>query len=262
MLSDKVRFRLRREPGKSPDDCEFLVAGHSHIFALGAAYGYNGPLGLVRHPHGLCDFVMENWAEGRGDKYWDELVRRARDRTILLVYKGNQHHAFLLASDPPFDLFDERTPEMTEGATVVPRRLVRAYFGDSVVQIPPLVHRLQAARCRKVRVLGTPPPKADIGRFADLIRRAPAMLKMTKRLNIDIARVDITPAATLLKLWRILQDVTREVAESAGAEFIPVPPQAFDSEGYLAKPFYDYTPTSVTHANRKYGNLLLRAAMQ
>src|SRR5947208_2686943 len=80
--------------------CEVIVAGHSHMFAMGAPQRYQGPLALVPF-QGRCGFLMEEWKGNRSNEYWDALVGLSANRSALIIFNGNQHHAdFLLAPDP------------------------------------------------------------------------------------------------------------------------------------------------------------------
>ncbi len=54
-------------------------------------------------------------------------------------------------------------------------------------------------------------------------------------------------------MWGLIQDLLAEFAVRGGAEFIPVPESALDSDGYLAPA---YEGVDVTHANEAYGALM------
>jgi hypothetical protein len=43
---------------------EYLLAGHSHIFSMGASQDYRGPLDLIRTEDGLGYIVMQPWSGG------------------------------------------------------------------------------------------------------------------------------------------------------------------------------------------------------
>jgi hypothetical protein len=242
---------------------EYLVAGHSHIFPMGAPANYSGPVDLVKALDGFGYFVMEPWNGQRSIAYWDKLVESSAGRDVLIAYNGNQHHgAFLFAPEDPFDFFDERVPKIIEGATIVPKRLVEAFFDPSLHELRRLLPRLLTAGARSVRIVGTPPPKSDILAFSDMIRASPFAKSFAAKNKIDLASAGITPSGLLLKLWHVIEEMTARVAVGDHAAFVAVPPEARDTEGFLAKRFYSYTPSDITHANREFGQLMARVALE
>jgi hypothetical protein len=242
---------------------EYLIAGHSHIFAMGAPQGYQGPIDLMKTKDGLGYFVMEQWNGGRSNAYWEKVVEASSGRDVLISYNGNQHHgAFLFAPESIFDFFDEQTPELLEGATLIPRRLIREFFESSINQLRLLVPRIIAGGSRSVRLVGTPPPKSDLHLFADMIRASNFARELAQKQGVDLTRVEITPASLLLKLWRVCQELTASVATDERVAFIAVPHEALDPHGFLAKKFYDYVPADITHGNRKFGHLMIERALQ
>ena len=91
----------------------------------------------------------------------------------------------------------------------------------------------------------TPPPKSD-----DVVRAAlatePFFLEQAAQLGYSPSDLQITPEVTRVALWRVLRDLLREVAESGGATFVPVPEAAYDERGLLLP---ELDAGDVTHAN-------------
>jgi len=245
---------------------EYLIAGHSHVFAMGAPFDYDGPPSLLRTEDGAGYFVMEKWKDASGLRstaYWEKLIDVCRGRDVLLSYRGNQHHAkFLFEPNPLFDVFDEVSPEFLDDARLVPRRLIEACFAPTMNELRSLVARLIAADCRCVRLVGAPPPKADLHVLFEMLRTSDFAREVFKREGVDIERAKITPVLLLLKLWRIVESLTAAVATHERVAFVAVPCEALDEQGYLAKRFYDYTLCGVTHANREFGRLMIQRALQ
>ena len=242
---------------------EYLIVGESHIYAMGAPGGYCAPVGLIKTPDDMGYFVMEPGYGGRSGNYWRKAVEWSKGRDVLIVYGGNQHYGgFMFAPEPLFDFFDELTPGLVDGAKLVPRRLVEAYFEPSLNQLRLLIPQIFAAGCSSIRLIGTPPPKADLHAFTKMIRESEFAKGFAQRNGIDLVRVNITPASLLLKLWRVVQQLTAKAATDNHAVFVPVPAEAIDTQGFLAKPFYSYVPSHATHANRAFGHLMLEHALQ
>ena len=239
----------------SDTDAEFIVVGHSHIYAMGAPMGYEGPVSLMPAEAGQRrgfflvqqrTIVAGSFSPPLSSEYWDTLVAVSRDRIAMLVYAGNQHHAdFLFRPQPLFDFVDEKSEHPYPGAIVVPRRLVRAHFAPSMAELDWIIARLRGAGCHDVRVLGTPPPQADLARLGEHPDR----------------EVLFTPAPILQRMWRVIQELMEEAARRGGATFVAVPPQAIDGQGFMAREFYETQDMDITHGNQKYGRLMLETAL-
>ncbi len=239
-----------------------IVAGHSHMFAMGVHQRYQGPIALLRFDgrRRPVSFLMEEWKGNRTNDYWDALVNLSADRSVLIVFNGNQHYAdFLLAPDPLIDFVDDSDSAIHSGAMAVPRRLVKAHFEPTLAQLRTIIERLHGSGCRFVAVLGTPAPKSDITRFVAMIRQSRYFAGVAQRQGLDLATVATTPPRILLKMWRVIQELLAEVAADKGATFVSVPPETMDGSGFLHERCYASTGKEgdITHANEEYGRLML-----
>ena len=223
---------------------------------MGAPVGHRGPISLVPFEvdHDRGYFVVQERKAEEGSygtpispEYWEDVIREATNRIVIVVYAGNQHHSdFLFRPRPLFDFVGDATTELHHGAVVVPRRLVSAHFARTVAHLDSVLLRLKRAGCREIRVVGTPPPQSDLA-----------------RLGVEPENeVLFTPAPILLRMWRVIQEVTEDVAHRGGATFVPVPPEAMDAGGFLGKDFYDPREMDITHGNRKYGDMMLKLALR
>jgi hypothetical protein len=258
-LEIEVQGPVDRSPAAGAAEPEFIIGGHSHIFALGAPTGYKGPIGLSpiavdgRSGYFLMDEKIDRTAE-----YWDALVSHAKGRKILILFRGNQHRtAFMFAPDPLFDFVDVAGPhrEPFVGAVVVPRRLVKARFVPTIRPVlPTTLRRLKEAGAASIVVMGTPAPWSK----AEDLRSGFA--RVAAERNIDIMTVQLTPVSILQKIWRLIQEILEEVAREADVTFLPVLSESVDANGFLAERFFDKRDKS--HANKEYGRLMLQAALR
>jgi hypothetical protein len=240
---------------------EFIIAGHSHMFALGAAYGYEGPIALQRvHadiPNGY--FLMEPWSAGRGTAYWDALAHHATGRVAVLLLHGNQHYAhFVFAPSPLFDVVDPHDADFQPypGTVLVPRRQVKSSPLLLPAGLRELILRLKEEGAHEVIVSGTPPVREDFVVYTEALRTHPQWADMASHMGMDITTCKFTPAAVMRNLWGVMQEVMADVAQDAGAVFLPVPPAVLDAQGYLAAP-YRGPLWNFTHANEDYGKAAL-----
>jgi len=242
---------------------EFIVAGHSHMFCMGAPQSYAGPIGLlpVSAAGRAGYFLMEPWDKGRSERYWDRLAAEGRDRHVFLVFNGNQHFAdFLIRPTPMFDFLEPAVPgKPLDGATIVPRRLIRDFFAPSLAGLRGVVERLVQTGCPSITILGTPPPRPDLADALHHVKESAFFRGMAEQKGIALASIELTPAPIMLKLWTVIQELLADTARAFGAAFLPVPSAARDAEGFLVAEFrgpaYDFT-----HANEAYGHLMLRTA--
>jgi hypothetical protein len=240
---------------------EFVVAGHSHLFAMGASLGYAGDIALtpIDGVGGRGYFLMERWKGGRSPAYWEALVKHSRGRAVVLVYRGNQHFlGFLLARTPLFDFVDpmDRGHALYPGAVVVPRRMVKASPVLSLGGLRDTIRRLLAAGCRSVILTGTPPVRENFGDYMYRVRQVALWRETAKKIGVDIEMCDCTPAPIMKRLWGVVQESLADVARETGARFLPVAKEAVDGNGYLAAQ-YCGPLTNFTHANDAYGRLML-----
>jgi hypothetical protein len=244
-----------------PSKTEFIIAGDSHIFALGASQDYAGPVSLIPIDAASSrgSFLMARWQGGRGAPYWDALVPHSKDRSVVLSVMGNQHFAhFLLARTPLFDFVDPKDPgdALHSGAVVVPRRMVKALPMLNTNWLRDLIQRLQTGGCRDIIIIGTPPVREDFGDAYEHVSRTPFWRQRAASMGVDIATCGFTPAPIMKRLWGVLQESLCDVARETGARFLPVPNEVIDVNGYRAAgyagPLWNFA-----HANEAYGRLIL-----
>jgi hypothetical protein len=237
-------------------DRGFLLAGHSHARALGlppelstgkprivTIPNVDGAVGLV----GLVD---------RNSEYWDALIDNAGDKTVLLLYGGNQHLArFLLAPDPIFDFYVSDYPEMPvdRSAFLIPETMVRDLLNLTNANLSNTLSRLKKVSGCDPVVLGTPPPKGDDVAIRSLLSKETHFVRAAEMRGIDLNDVPLSPRTLRYKLWLVVQSLLREAADAENCKFVSVPAGAMDEAGFLKKVYWR---PDVTHANEAYGALM------
>ncbi len=240
----------------------FVVAGHSHAAALGVPPS-NGPsapaLISVGHPTASVFAVAGSWP--RDDAYWCALVRASSDAAPVIVWDGNQHQAyFLFEPHPPFDFVLSSDPEraIDPDKALVPEAYLRAFIAPSLDPLRVLLEQIAEAGGARAIVCGTPPPKGDQEAIRRLLGSEPHFVASAEAANTSIATARLTDPALMHKLWSLVQDMTREVAESCGSIFVPVPPFACTQDGFLRE---EHWSGDVTHANAAFGAVMLTEAI-
>lgn len=227
------------------EDPEILVAGHSHalvlLFSMDAGHGPEGYRAAV-----VLDTKRRS-SSFLDEHYWDLLARAATGKNIAIAWNGNQHNAsFLLEAQPAFRVFHEGD-DLSGEVTWLPQQLLRAYWAPSLLELRAALPRLTSVAT--VYLLGSPPPKSD-GAIRSVVQEDPYFIAQATSLGMSLADLKITPAATRLAMWSILQDMIRECADEAGAVFLPVPDDVTDINGILLE---ELSAPDATHANAAYG---------
>lgn len=232
----------------SPDPA-LLVAGHSHRYAFLDHYNRSGESARV------AILEVASNADIETDLYWDIALGTARGRGVplVIVWDGNQHNVhFLLESAERFSVYPASGP-WADGRSrpLIPRSLFREFFAPSVERLRAVLARSNGAR---VIVLGTPPPKPD-GHVRDRLHNEPLLADAAASLGMTPSTLEVTPLPVRVELWRITQELLREVADTFGAPFVAVPEKAL-SGGALTS---DMSYPDVTHANGLWAEIMVDA---
>lgn len=131
---------------------------------------------------------------------------------------------------------------------IVPFRAIAGYIRDGVRgTIGPVLQQIRQSTAAKVFHVAPPPPKADNafitrhfeGRFAD----------------DGLQDLGATRPELRLKCWNVQLQFLRELCKELEVGLLTPPAKAVTPEGYLKPSCY---ANDVTHANRRYGELVLR----
>ena len=241
---------------------EIIIAGHSHLSALGVPLQLpDGATGLVPVPDAPphVKALAGPWNGNRDAAYWEALAQHAAGNVIVLLWAGNQHNArFVLDAGTRFDflLSDAPGEALLEGAVVAPRRAVEASLRPGVDGLPPRIAMLRSAGAVRILLCETPPPRRDLSGVIHVAQGSDFWRRRMEQLQVDPESLQFYPASVRLKLWKLLMRMTAEAGETA---MISAPPEALEPEGYLAPQF---GATDLTHANRDYGRILLGHLMK
>jgi hypothetical protein len=235
-----------------------LIAGHSHSACLG----------LVRMDGGeprIEEMLSTPTLSVHGLSYcWptpflpDFLPPHIAGKHLVLIWQGNHAQSkFNLVVQRQFDFVSSGLPgvPLTDDAWIVPESLVEAALDPSAGDLAFGLGRIMQGNPASVTVVGPPPPKRDEDFIRSQLVGDAGVVKGLAELGLDAATVGITAASVRLKAWELLTRLHAGAARRHGASFLHVPPASQDEDGYLLAEYWH----DVTHANRKYGPLLLDA---
>lgn len=232
-----------------------LIAGHSHTVAL------VGP-GLAPAPEvhavaGDPDLVHLAGPWPRDTSYFAHLIHEAAHVTSAVLFGGNEHNAYFLFQ--PARRFDfvpshESDPEIDARAELVPEAMIRAKYALTLSTLGFTLGKMRARPGARVAVVGTPPPKADQDYLREILATEPDLIARAAATGLDLREVEISSYALRFKLWRLLQDCLRGIAEEAGCRFVHVPDVVYTPRGGLERAYWAH---DLSHANDAYGEIML-----
>lgn len=235
-----------------------VIAGGSHIVCFHVPLRTkDGSVALTPLMDADGEFLCLNGPFPRIDRYWLELERLARDHKLFIWWRGNQHIAdYMFASDPPFDfiLSDQTDLSIAKDSIIIPEQMLREKFAPSFDGLEVLLKNIANSPNRGVVVCGTPPPKDDTAIIRASLAKESYFVERLADLGKSADTVSLTPPAILYKLWRLIQNMARDVAHRHGAKFIPIPAESQTAEGFLRKEYW----LDITHANANLGQLFLQ----
>jgi hypothetical protein len=231
---------------------QILLAGHSHLHAfLGVPNSDTQKSSLI--PMG-DDLVAVVGPGPRTHDYWELLCEEANDRTVVLLWAGNEHNSFFLfEGDRPFDVLLDDSDQVEHGREIIPQRMIRAKFHAAMEGLRYITHRLSERNCRVI-VAGTPPPQRDNDKVFACVRNESDFLRIMIANGLSLESVKISSPFLRLKLWRLLQTCVRDTAILGGAEYFAVPTILTDDDGFILD---RYSAGDVSHANSDYGRIYL-----
>jgi len=186
----------------------------------------------------------------RGDLRYEDALTIASNLSendlLVISLLGTSHNLFgLIEHEIPFFFSDaDQSEHNGPEKHLIPFNLMYdmfVEFSKKNKRIP----ELRKATKAKVIHLMTPPPKGD----NDFIKS-----KISRYRDKVLGEHSINSPTIRLKLWQIEMQALQNVCEEYGIYIVPTPEPAFDTGGFLRA---DYYGGDATHANMKYGKLVL-----
>jgi hypothetical protein len=241
------------EHGRGP---RIAVFGDSHTAALISAKDFPERRSDYEH---IRVYRLRKEKDGKavGDSTLETFCSDIRgfgpEDLVFSAVGGNQYAVISTVRDPiNYDFLCSADDRISPGAEIVPFRTVAGCISKGVRgAVGPVLKQIRESTSARVFHLAPPPPKKDNkfikthfeSRFADL----------------GIENMGPTPAALRLKCWQVQLDCLADLCRDQGIELLKPPQQGLTPQGYLAPRYY---AKDVTHANRRYGELVLRQMLE
>ena len=238
------------------DDPDLILAGHSHVKSMLDSLNRAADLGL--HAAVLLSRALSVPPLSEPGSV-EDFVLSAEGRVAVVAWDGNQHIAsFLVDTEPGFQVFQKGVVDASHdlGRVWVSEEMLRNHWrGDApwtMDAFEDLLDRL-ATSCRRLVVLGTPPPKKD-RLIRDVLGGDPFFRAILEKNSRSPEDIPLIPGPMRLAMWMVIQNCYREAASAVGALFVPVPDFVMDSDGFLLD---RYSPNGdASHANGDYGAVM------
>lgn len=232
---------------KAWSDKDYLVIGMSHTQALADALKFQGS----------DNINVINIRADRDKLYLSAINNQTTDmptfmgaRQVFSMIGGNFHNVFGLTEHP--SRFDFVYPGVswidTDGRWLIHYGMLREYFTKKMNQELGILSLLRSNIGFPVYHMSSPPPALS----EDSIRSNPKSFE--KFLHLGIA-----PPHLRMKLYRLHTDIIRDHCSSIGVEFMEIPPETTDENGFLLP---RYCANDPTHANAAYGALVLQQILE
>lgn len=236
-----------------------LIAGHSHVYTFQFS-SYAGDRSPAVLPVPIAPPYVRGFATTAGPyerSYWEDLIDHAADADIIILWQGSQHLAeFLFQHPSPFDFVVATHPHLPIEAEsrIVPESLVREYQCRFLIDLDWVLMRLAERPSGRTFVCETPPPKGDDAALRELMIGEPYFQDRARSIGLDLSQVQLSPRILRLKLWIVIHELVKELANKHGAGYVEAPKAAIDPDGFLKPEFWE---RDVGHGNSRYGHLLL-----
>lgn len=236
------------------DDCEVVIAGHSHAAAvLEAKLRDKESTSLAKVS--ICYTSDLTGGPPGNEEYWNFVAEMAQSKDLVIIWNGNQHNAnFLFQTSPPFDLVHLNSEndfvKHSSETRFITRSMMEAFFEPSFAELKPIVASIAGAR--SISLLPGPAPK-PYSHIVSRISSEAFFVDIANSLGVRVEDLTITSDSLRVQMWQILVDQLKQMSQELGVNFIPFPTETIDQNGLLLESFW--TP-DVTHANSAYGLVL------
>ncbi len=179
---------------------------------------------------------------------------QAEDITVPLAIGGNAHNVFgLVEFEVPFDFVLPSREDLGADPVLdlVPVDLVAKLLEDRVRPALAMIDELHSIVGERILVLESPPPIGDDSHI--LKHSGPYFLR---RYGRDWK---IVSPAFRYKIWRVSSALYIDFCSRRSIEFLPAPAETME-DGMFLRP--EGWPPNATHANRWYGEKVIRDAQR
>jgi hypothetical protein len=252
----QIRTLLARH--EQSDAPRIAVFGDSHTAALLRARDSAERAHLYEHIR-VVRLLKEKHGRTVGEAdlaRFCEDIRRFRETDFVFSAVGGNQYAVVSTVQEPvdFDFLQCASDQdfASDRASVVPHRAIVGFIEVGVRgNVGPMLREIRNSTRASVYHLAPPPPKEDNAFISKHFE--------SRFAEAGLMELGPTRPRLRLKCWQIQLRVLKDLCEELGITLILPPGKAVTSEGYLAPIYY---AKDVTHANRRYGEMVLKQILK
>jgi len=231
---------------------QIVVCGHSHVDSILKAAMIRESQAESEPAISICFGAYAETGPPQGEEYWDLVANSSRGKHLIIVWNGNQHNVdFMFQTQPNFTTLGVTVDTYDFEPIPIPRSMIRDFFKPSFEELTGIIPSLSDAA--SITLLNGPAPK-PLSYIKDYILQEKYFSDLTKSLRIGGEVLVITSDSLRLELWNVLAELLASYAKTLGTNFINAPEVSRDALGLLLS---EYWYPDVTHANSKYGMLII-----
>ena len=176
-----------------------------------------------------------------------KIALHGKDDIVVISLLGTLHNILgLLQHEEGFDFYlpENSAKDVCGEVTLIPNACLSAKFDELMRRNKLLAEIAKHAPCSVYHLSTSAPKKSNhfIADHASIYR------------GEEVSEANITLPNLRLKLWKIEMSILEKLCLEWGLKFLTVPEYALCDDGFLKECFY---ADDVTHANTKYGELVL-----
>ena len=227
-----------------------LVCGHSHAVAVMNALLLPEMKENSKSGVAVCYNSHSSSGGAKGEDYWKFVAESSRDKHVVLAWQGNQHLAnFMFQTEPQFTILGATKDISPQEQIPIPLSMVKAFFRPYFGGLAEVVALMKPAK--SITLLSAPPPK-PLSHVKSAVLTEALWANYLKSTN---TKHEILTSDSLRSiLWSVVNGMLENYSHELGVNFLSAPSGSMDINGMLMS---DYWESDSTHANSKYGLLLI-----
>lgn len=234
------------------------IFGDSHTAAMVQAREF--PARSHHYEHIAITRVLKE-KNGReiGDATLSDFCREIRrfgsDDFVFSAVGGNQYAVISTVRHPvEYDFLDSplATDAANDRAEIIPFRALAGYIERGIRgSVGPVLREIRSSTIARVFHLAPPPPKEDNDFIATHFE--------SRFAGQGLQTLGPTDPELRLKCWQVQLNCLRQLCEDSDIRLVEPPAKAVTPAGFLDRRCY---ATDVTHANRRYGEHVLKQILE